>query len=497
MKASTMLITLWILFQFSIPESFAQTKSDSFESVIQATMKKRHVPGSVTAVYYQDSLVFSRTYGVKNVKEQTPVDRHTIFNLGSATKPLIGIAMGILVEQGKLNWEDRVKDHYPDFKLSDPYITNEARIKDLFTHNLGYASEDLLWLLDSTSTKVLLERYALADKIHPLRATFEYNNLMYVIAGEVIGAISGQHWTDFIQANVFEPLEMDHTFARAADVVPYGNYATPYMYENNQWISHPINLSDQMGAAGNIWSCQADMEHLLEFLVNEGRFRNKQLITTETFRYLTWPHVIESLPQFDDLYTFVQPNFRTYGMGWFLHDYRGEKVVFHPGSMDGMNAQIGVVPSKKLAFFTLTNRDWAGIWRASFYKAIDLWAYDDDSRNFLEAVKDPFAVMVRDWEEHKAALKDPDDVPKITVKDLEGFYSHPMYGSAEVTSENSKLKVIFNHRLTFHLEHWYWNSYLGKPQGRYYDLEDFFEFKIKDGNQKQFEVFGEIFLEQE
>lgn len=482
----TCIILLHVI--FSVGKIKAQEPQAAFDRLIREGMDKKNIPGLIAAVYYEDSLVFSTTYGFKNAEMTLPINRQTVFNLGSATKPFLGIAMGILADQQKIDWDDRVKEHYPAFTLSDPYITEEARIKDLFTHSLGIESGDLLWLLDSTSTGEMLERYALAEKIHPLRAEFHYNNLMYVIAGEVIQAVSGMHWTDFVHSTIFEPLEMSGTFARAREVPGHGNYAIPYLYWNDQFVRHPLNLSDQMGAAGNIWSNLEDMEHFLEFLTHNGNYQGKQILKPETFDYLIQSHVLEKEPGLDSFHTIINTQFRTYGIGWFQHDYRGKKVVFHPGSIDGMNAFVGFVPSENIALFTMSNLNWNELWRVLFYQSIDLWVFRDNRQDLLNILDDPYKKSIKAWHEQKTALKDLEKEPAISIEQATGTYSHPMYGMAGVGLENRQLRVTFNEYMTFHLDHWYSDTYLGVPQGRFYDLEEFFEF-----TETGFTAFGEFF----
>ncbi|WP_297336855.1 serine hydrolase domain-containing protein [Algoriphagus sp.] len=472
-------------------QGFSQDWSPQFEKYLKAGMEERQIPGMITAVFLEDKLVYSQTHGLRTIEQQLPVDPHTVFNLGSATKPFIGIAMAMLVEEGKVNWEDKVKAHYPDFQLSDEGVTADARIQDLFLHNLGIAADDLLWTLDSTSTEVMLSRYSMAEKIHPMRADFHYNNMLYVIAGEVIKAVSGKHWTEFVEENIFLPLEMNHSFSRAGEVPAYGNYATPYLVQTDNWIPHPLNLADQMGAAGNIWSCLEDMEHFLEFLVNQGKYKDRELLSRDSFQFLIRSHTLESSPEMDPLYEGLQSNFRTYGIGWFLHDYRGEKVAYHPGSIEGLNAQIGFVPSKKLAFFTMCNRDWAELWRSTFYKAIDLWAYQDDSRDHSTLAINPTESFFQEWETKKAEDKNSDALPTITTEALIGIYIHPMYGKAEVNWLEDGLRVHFNEYLSFELAHWFGNTYLGKTQNKFLGWDDYFEFE--NGSLL---VFGERFVKQ-
>lgn len=482
---------LSVFLAFEFPEALAQNNSTLFEKSTVEGIQKRQIPGMITVVYHQDSLVFSQTYGFRNLEKELPVDPLTVFNLGSATKPFIGIAMAMLVEQGKIDWKDKVIDHYPSFKLSDSCTTKDARIKDLFLHNLGIAANDLLWTLDSTSTEEMLERYALSEKIHPIRAGFEYNNMLYVIAGEVIQAVSGKHWTNFVEEHIFQPLGMKRSFARAVEVPSYGNYATPYLYQEGKWLAHPLNLADQMGAAGNIWSSLEDMENFLEFLVDEGSYQGNQLLSKESFEFLFEPHTLESNFEMNHLYEGLETNFRAYGLGWFLHDYRGLKVAYHPGSIEGLNAQIGYVPSQKLAFFTMCNRDWAELWRSIFYKAIDLWVFQDDSRDHSSLAINPSEPYLLAWEAEKEKDKNPNQKAGIPKTALTGIYKHPMYGDAEVKLNEDQIIVRFNDYLTFELEHWFGDTYLGETQEKFLGWDDYFEFQPN-----VFLAFGTTFTKQ-
>ena len=192
-----------------LSSSIAQEKTRELNTMLLEGIEDWHIPGMTAIVVQNGEVVFSEVYGVAEVDTKTPVDRETLFNMGSTTKAMVAMALGILVDQGKLNWTDRVREYLPEFQLSDPYITEEARVQDLLTHNLGIAGADMLWVMDSVSTAQTLKRFAQAPKAYPLRGGFEYNNLMYATAGEVIHSISGMPWSEFVKKHLFEPLEME------------------------------------------------------------------------------------------------------------------------------------------------------------------------------------------------------------------------------------------------------------------------------------------------
>jgi len=199
---------LFLFLLFNVQASQAQSSTQRLDAMIRQGMDDWHIPGLAAVVVSGGEIAFSRVYGVRDVETRSPVDPQTLFNMGSTTKAVVCMALGILVDQGKLSWNDKVRDHLPEFRLSDPYITEEARVQDLLTHNLGIAQADLLWVLDSVSTGETLRRFALAKKAYPVRGGYQYNNLMYAAAGEVIQAVSGKHWTEFVREELFEPLEM-------------------------------------------------------------------------------------------------------------------------------------------------------------------------------------------------------------------------------------------------------------------------------------------------
>ena len=261
--------TFLILFFIILTPIFAQQESAKLDAMIQKGIKDWNIPGLAAIVVHKGDVVFQKSYGIKDIDSNDPVDENTLFNMGSTTKAVVALSIGMLVDEGKVKWDDKVRDYLPWFRLSDPYVTADARVKDLLIHNLGSGNADLLWLLDSISTRETLKKFELSERSYPLRGGFIYQNLMYVVAGELIEAVSGQHWTAFVKENVFDPLEMDRTQARASDIFKAGNYASPHHDDPEEGLVKVRHtLDDQIGAAGMIWSSAADISNYLKFLVN-------------------------------------------------------------------------------------------------------------------------------------------------------------------------------------------------------------------------------------
>ena len=476
------------------PACWSQEPAQQLDAMIRKGMEDWHIPGLATVVVQDGKVVFSEVYGVKNVSEGSPVDRETLFNMGSTTKAVVCMALGILVDQGKLSWEDRVRDHLPEFRLSDAYITEEARVRDLLTHNLGIAGADLLWVLDSTSTKETLTRFAHAKKAYPLRGGYQYNNLMYAVAGEVIRAASGTHWTSFVEEHIFNPLEMKRTVARASDIFTAGNYVTPYFYEEGEgFVEVPPNLSDQIGAAGMIWTCAEDMEHYLQMLVGGGMYQGRAILKPETFDYLFEPHTLLTKADFYPTTSLTNPNWLSYGLGWFQQDYRGHKLDFHTGSIGGLVAIAGVMHDRNTAVYVLANRDHAELRHAILYQALDLWAFEGADRDWHAEIWSLYESIRMEGEKRQQLVlynRVTDGKMTLQLNEYTGKYKNKMLGTAEVIQKDQGLLIRFNDYVGFDCQHWHYDTFRSNNTNKYL-METSFIFNLgEDGKIEEMEAFG-------
>ena len=403
----------------------------------------------------------------------------------------------MLVEQGKISWEDKVQQHLPNFQLSDAYITREARIKDLLTHNLGIKGADLLWAIDSVSTRETLARFSMAEKGYPVRGGYAYNNLMYAVAGEVIEAASGQHWTSFVQENILDPLDMKRTSTRAKDIYEKGNYAMPYYNElEGGIIKRDHTLSDQIGAAGMMWSCVGDISNYLKFIVNKGVYETDTILKPATFKYLFKPQALVTKAGFYPTQQLTKPNWTSYGLGWFQHDYRGEKLDFHTGSLPGLVAIAGVMHDKNVAVYVFANMDHAELRHAILYKAMDLFAFNDDSRDWHKEIfelYDGFRQKSIERNKEQLSSRVPNTKHALPLKDYTGNYYHEMLGQIQVQEAKEGLELTLNGRYTLNMEHWHYDTFRSDKDNRF--RSNFLaSFYLNDqGKAQVIELFGELF----
>ncbi|MFK7814119.1 MAG: serine hydrolase, partial [Maribacter sp.] len=446
-------------------------------------------------------VVFQKTYGVKNLETKKPVDENTLFNMASTTKAVVAIAMGMLVDDGKLNWDDKVVDHLPYFKLSDSYITADARVKDLLTHNLGIGNADALWTIDSISTRETIRRFQFAKKAYPLRGGFTYQNIMYAVAGEVIEAASGKPWNEFVEERIFNPLEMTRTQAIAKDIFKVGNYVTPYLDDpEDGMVEVDYGFSDQIGPAGMICSTAHDISNYLTFLVNDGVYKTDTLVKPETFKKLFEPHSFLGSTGVYPTNALTQPNWNTYGLGWFQQDYKGHKLDFHTGSLFGLVAIAGIMHDKNTAVYVFANLDHAELRHAIMYKAIDLYAFNDNSRNWHTEVLNLYNGFKKEQAtktKNKLEERSNNTKPNLSLPEYAGVYHNDMLGTGAVSVVNNKLQINFNDFISYTMEHWHYDTFMTNKDPRFYEkLEVRFELN-NAGKASNFNIMGEVFKKTE
>ncbi|MEO6348691.1 MAG: serine hydrolase [Aquaticitalea sp.] len=502
MKTTKILLILLATMSLGI-SAFAQdtAKNKKFNAMIESGMKDWQIPGLAFVVVKNGEVIYKKAYGVKDIDTKVPVDEETLFSMASTTKAFIAMSIGILVDQGKVAWDDKVIDHLPSFQLSDPYITANARVIDLLTHNLGIGNADGLWVMDNSSTKETLERFKYAKTSYPLRGGFEYQNIMYAVAGELIEAISGQPWTQFVQQHILTPLGMSRTITTSTDIIKAGNYVTPHFNDSEDGlIKIDYTFSDQIGAAGMMWSSIDDISKYLKFLVNDGVVNGDTLIKPATFKYLFEPHAFLTNSGVYPTNALTKPNWNTYGLGWFQQDYRGVKIDFHTGSLPGLVALAGIVHHDNMAVYVFANLDHAELRHAILYKTIDLYVFNDDSRDWNKEIFELYSGFKEKSKEARKKFEEArvqNTTPSLSLDQYEGTYTNDLLGKATVSMVEDQLHIDFNQFSEFELTHWHYDTFITNKNSKFRE-RNLINFNLNvSGNIKEFELGGEKFTKQE
>lgn len=430
------------------------------EDYYSKAFEKWDIPGMAIAIVQDNKIVFEKGYGYGNLELTQPVDSSTLFAVASNTKSFTASAIAKLVEQGRLNWNDKVQKHLPWFAMNDPWISRQMTVEDLLSHRSGLKtfSGDLLWFgTDKTAAEVV----SALQKLEPtldFRAEYGYSNIMYIAAGLIIEAVSDTSYSDYIRHHFLNPLGMDRTLTSVQELEQKENVASPYYLQNDSY--QPLEWSnwDNVVAAGGLISSVHDMAKWLILNINRGKFENQVFFSESSFEKMTTPHI--NLP----ISSFTRKNqpskhFRGYGLGWSLNDYHGMKILSHGGGYDGMISKTCVVPEANLGIVILTN-SLNYLPGALIEKTLDvLLAQNTSGLDYADRYLQSFKynqeqkeqIFLR-FEETREKIN-PNHLP---LQSYTGIYRDDMYGDVEILLTNNRLHFDMKPSLIFKapLEHW-------------------------------------------
>jgi CubicO group peptidase (beta-lactamase class C family) len=493
----------------------AQTLGRDVDRLAAITLSTWHVPGLAVAVVQDDRVVLAKGYGVKEIGGSDRVGADTLFQIGSTTKAFTTTAMAILADEKKLDWDDPVRKHLPRFHLSDPCADSLVTLRDIVSHRTGVARHDELWDNTALTRDEILHRVAFLKVSKPIRSAYQYNNIMFMAAGEVVASAGKMPWDDFVRARIFEPLGMSHTRTLFADWAP-SDHALGHRWLHNQITLQPIEDETALAPAGTIMSSANDMARWLRFQLAGGTIDGKRIVSAEALAVTRTPLMPIPLDRAaHELNPFS--NVQSYAMGWNVSDYRGELLVSHAGALNGFRAQVAFLPYRNAGVVVMINvgRGYAG---AALRNAIlDLLLAPSGAAGFSppSATSPPRATSppsapARDWnaayadfEKAAEALavgrvwqreskRKPDAKPTHDLAAYAGTYHDPAYGDAVVAVENGALVVRWNN-LTLPLVHSAYDTFTAVSETD--DVDETVQFKLApDGAVQSFTLFGEEFV---
>ncbi len=333
MKKRVILIVLLFLFRCFF-SSAQNIHLDSLDLFIRRMMVDFDVPGLAVGIVRNDSILFSKGYGTREIHKQFPVDANTIFGIGSISKSFTALTLGMLVSEGKINWDDQVKNYLPYFELYDPYVTENFKVRDLLTHRSGLneVSGGTLWYHSDLTRTDVIQRLKYIKPVSGFREKPAYQNVMYVVAGEIVSKVCGMPWDEFLQKRVFDKLDMKNSTSISEVRESNKNLAQPHIRDENFQNTTIIQeKGDNLAEAGFIYSSVNDMANYIRFLLNDGVFKGDTLISRQAIGEIFKPQII--YPLFSPP---IHNEFTSYGFGWWLTPKDGHKIIEHSGGIDGM-----------------------------------------------------------------------------------------------------------------------------------------------------------------
>ena len=435
------------------------------DAYIAKGLKDWDIPGLSIAIVKNDTVLFTKGYGVRRLGAAGAVDDQTLFGIMSTTKAFTAMAIAMLVDEGKVAWSDPVTKWLPGFEFPDPFLTREATVKDLLTHNIGLGNADLLWGRKDLARDEILKRVRYLTSAYSLRAGFVYQNVMYGAAGEVVAHASGMSWEDFIRTRIFRPLGMTRSYPTLADVPVAidANVSSPHFRVRDTIRVIDDEPVDAVPAAGAIWSTAADMARWTRFLLDSARINGKRLVTDLSFRELFKPQATIPPGEFYPTARLTRPHWTTYGLGWFEQDYRGRFVAFHTGSLDGRTAIIGLIPDERLGVYIFGNLDHAEFRHALMLKVFDVFT-NAPPRDWSAELLVLYAGIRKQGESARAATEAKRIAgtrPSLAPGAYAGTYTHPAWGDLVITLDGTTLRARIGAGATNTgvLEHWNYDTF--------------------------------------
>jgi CubicO group peptidase (beta-lactamase class C family) len=463
MKKNLLAINLFLLLVFPL-FVFAQSLDEKLKEIDSYAEKTRadwNVPGIAVAIVKDDKVVFAKGYGVRELGKTERVDENTLFAIASNSKAFTTASLAILVDEKKLNWDDKVVKYLPEFQLYNPYVTSELTVRDLVTHRSGLDtfSGDLLWYETNYNDDEILRRVRFLKPKSSFRSQFGYQNLMFIAAGKVIERVSGKTWSQFVTEKILTPLGMTRTTTTIKNLKD--NYSMPHNESGGKLrVLHSGNVDGASAAAG-LNSSVSDVAKWLRLQLGRGKFEGKQIFSERQAGEMWTAQTILGTNPFPakDAPTRL---FSAYGLGWFLNDYRGRKVVSHGGGLDGMISQTAMMPEENLGVVVLTNSE-TGVNTILQNKIFDVFLdapKRDWSTERLERAKQNKARET-EAEAKILASRAANTKTSLALKDYAGNYIDQLYGDATVTDENGKLVLRFVQSPNFvaDLEHWHYDTF--------------------------------------
>ena len=455
---SLLVVLIWTV----TVSAFAQKwDTPGIDAAMNDAVKFWQTPGAAIVVVKDDGIIFIKGYGVRDVKTKEVVTPDTVFAIGSTTKAFVTGAMAMLVDDGKMSWDDPVRKHLQYFRLSDPLANENVTMRDIVTHRTGLIRHDLLWSGSPWGREEIIRRIGFVPLSYGFRTTFQYQNIMFTAAGVAVGNAAGSSWEEFTKRRIFDPLGMKSASFSVNDAQKSADHATPHGKRGAAIDTIAWRNIDNVGPAGSINASVRDLSNWIRLHLNDGEVDGKRLISAENVSEMHTPQmVIRNEGRWQLFFPPTETSQLSYGLGWFINDYRGHKLVMHGGTIDGFRASIMLVPKAKLGVAVLANLNGTQMPEAVCYAVVDLllglpkkdWnASIAESAKQLEAETNK-ALMAR------LAAKKKDTKPSRELAAYVGTYEDAGYGKVEISLEGDALALSWSNFKT-KLQHFHFDTF--------------------------------------
>ncbi len=420
--------------------------SSAIDSLVALTLKTFDVPGIAVGVIKDGKLIHAKGYGIANLRTGKKVDEYTLFGIASNSKSYTTAALGVLVDEKKIKWDDKVTDYIPEFKMYNPYVTDDFTIRDLITHRsgLGLGAGDLMMFPDKSdfTKKDIIHNLRYLKPVSSFRTKYDYDNNLYIVAGEIVAKVSGLSWEEFVEQRFMKPLGMNNSAASIARIKDKSNSIKPHAPINGKIETIDIEWSESANAAGGIWSNIIDESKWLIAQMNHGKYGDslkQKLFSEETHEEMWSPQTIISARTVEPYNT----HFSAYGLGWFLSDVKGYKQVTHTGGLAGIVTQVVMFPELQLGIMVFTNQQ-----SGAAFSAISNTIKDSylgiTGMNWVKIYSDRVkageaeAKKINEEVAKSIAEQEKKNAGRFNLEPYVGIYQDQWFGDVEISIMNGK-----------------------------------------------------------
>ena len=472
--------------QDAAPTAAAVAPAYNLRADVERVMKEFDVPGIAIAVVKDGKVVTAEGFGVRKRGEAAKVDGKTIFEIASNSKAFTAAALGMLVDQGKLSWDDPVIKHLPDFRMYDAYVTAEMTVRDLLTHRsgLGLGAGDLLWWPTTTfSTDEIIHNLRYVKPATSFRSAYAYDNLLYIVAGKIIAAKSGKSWGETMHEWILKPVGMANTTTSLEESAKFANVSAPHSKINGKAVPvKPMPVANAVGAVGINTSAE-DIARWMRVLLDSGKVStDKRLWSDKQAREMWTAQTPMTINQPRPPLAATKPNFYAYGLGFQLRDYQGKLVAMHGGALQGFYTRVLLVPEAKLGIAIFTNAESGPSLNALQYRLLDqhLGVAPTDWIGRIADIDKEMQAKEAARVKGEAASRAAQSKPSLALASYEGDYEDAWYGKVNIKRVNDKLVMSFTRTpdLTGEMEHFQHDTFIVRWKERNFNADAYVTFSL-------------------
>lgn len=453
-------MNLWLPFLLAASIPSQRVDPADIDAVMRDALASWHVPGAALAIVHDDRVIYLKGFGVRELGKSEPVTADTIFPLASCTKPFTSLALAMLVDEGKLRWDDPVRKHVPFFRLADPLADAQVTLRDLLCHRTGLGSHELLWYRAPWSLEERIRKIALLEPSHSFRAKLQYQSILFGTAGYAAGKASGSAWPELMQKRIFDVLDMKSASVITSQALKSPDHASPHKRAaDGKVVVIPWYTITEPDPAGSINASARDLAKFVRFQLGDGRWQGRQHVSAEQLAETHAPQIVVRLEGFARV---MNPDTGqlSYGLGWVVQDYRGQHLLMHGGVIDGFRAHFTLVPKRKLGFVLLNNLDRTQMNLAVSNALVDLFCglpYRDWNA-YYQKIQEAEAEQAQRAKAKRLEQKHSGTKPSRPLQAYAGVYEDRAYGPCRISVDKGRLVWQWSN---FHLplEHWHYDTF--------------------------------------